>query len=410
MSRLSSFVVILFVLITFAEAEVFARDPGIIEEEDLGQLIVITPMDQGGQERRGQLREVDIRQLVAIDTKALIDVTEMVQSKAVDAITDAGLKVADITYDYSNTVPVGSVIRQEPQAGTLVEPNQAVKLVIAQTEIAIQPFPIQRDMTGRVEGMGQLVVHRLFDVELKQRLQHVPIFAIADEGLRHSSVQARAQSIAENLLMAWSILAEGGYLETATDDWIMPEDVEKWRLRGPFAPEYDDSVMVKNEQGWQRRGGKYSSADEVQHSFPAIYVRHESLPHTPLRIITVYPEDAKLFGQPADESGAPALFNNGELAEYLVALIKAHYLMLADRSGQLDEFEQLEICRTRQGKIFKEICLRAREEAGAQNAGGQPSIADLRSALARVAASQRARLLTLAFNAPRDWRVRNAIR
>ena len=364
---------------TEAKTETYAVDPSFV-----ARLVVVDPIPQGPEKAAG-LRDVDLKQLVVIDTRALIDVTGMPQADAADAISAAGLRVEEITYDYSDTIPAGCVARQDPPAGTSVRAQTGVKLVIAQTKLALHSFPIERGIGGETEAYGQLIVHRLFDVELNKPIQNIPIFAIADKGLRHATVEARAQSVAENLLMAWGILAEGGYLETAPDSWIMPDDEERWRLRGPFAPDYA----------------------AFPDSFPAIYVRHEKLGNTPLRVMTVYPEDAMLFGQPADETGAPAVFTDEELAEYLVSLIQAHYLLLAERSGRLEDFEKLEICKTREGRIFKEICLRALEET--RETGTSPtSIADLRSALARVALSQRYRLLTLAFNAPRDWRLRNS--
>ena len=332
------------------------------------------------------LQDVDLKQLVAIDTTSLIDFTGMPQADAVDAISAAGLRVEQVTYDYSDIVPAGCVVRQEPRPGSFVRAQTGVKLVIAQTKIAIQSFPIQRSLDGEVTGHGQLIVHRLFDVELKNAIQNIPIFAIANKGSRHSSVESRAQSIAENLLMAWGILAEGGYLETAPDTWIMPDDEARWQLRGPFAPDY---------------------TLDFPESFPAIYVRHEKFGNAPLRIMTVYPEDAAFFGQPVDGTGTPTLFTQEELAEYLVSLFQAHYTMLAKRSSQLEDFERLEICKTREGKIFKEICLRALEEARDEDTG-TTRVVDLRSALARVAVSQRYRLLTLAFNAPKDWRLRDS--
>jgi hypothetical protein len=348
-------------------------------------LVVVDPMPQGPETRAG-LRDVDLKQLVAIDTTSLIDVTGMPQSDAVDALNAAGLRVKQITYDYDDAVPAGCVSRQEPSPGTAVRAQTGVDLVIAQTKIAIQPFPLSRNIGGEVDSWGQLIVHRLFDVELEKPIQHVPIFAVANKGMRHATVEARAQSIAENLLMAWGILAEGGYLETAPDNWIMPDDEEKWRIRGPFAPDYKK---------------------DFPESFPAIYVRLSRFGNTPLRVMTIYPEDAMFFGQPSDKTGAPSLFTQQELAEYLVSLIQAHYVLLAQRSSQLADFEKLEICKTREGKIFKEICLRALEESRYANAD-EPSVIDLRSALARVALSQRYRLMTLAFNAPRDWRLRNS--
>lgn len=344
---------------------------------------VMAPIPQGPEPLVG-LRDVDLKQLVAIDTTSLVDMTGMFEGDAVDAINAAGLKVEKITYDYSDTVPAGCVVRHEPQGGAFVRAQTGVKLVIAQTKIAIQSFPIDRGLGGEVTSRGQLIVHRLFDVELKNTIQHIPIFAIANRGSRHSTVEARAQSIAENLLMAWGLLAEGGYLETAADAWVMPDDEAKWQLRGPFAPAYN----------------------VFPESYPAIYVRHNRFGNTPLRIMTVYPEDAAFIGQPVDERGTPALFTQEELAEYLVSLFQAHYTMLGKRSGQLEDFENLEICKTREGKIFKEICIRALEEARNEDTG-TTSVVDLKSALARVAVSQRYRLLNLAFNAPKDWRLRD---
>ena len=337
-----------------------------------------------GTKPRANLVDVDLKQLIAVDQWGMIDVQNMPQSYAEDAIRDAGLRVNNVTYDYSDDVPAGSVIRQDPPPNTLVTINDDVDLVIAQTKLAIQRFPLERGIGGEAERYGQLIVNRLFDVELKTPIQNIPIFAIADKGFRHATVEARAQSIAENLLMAWSVLEAGWELEMAPDAWIMPDDEGKWRLRGPFAPDYEGFAS----------------------SPPAIYVRNPKFGNTPLRIMTIYPGDADLFGQPVDASGTPILFSQEELAEYLVSLIQAHYTLLAKTDSRLEDFEKLDICKTREGKIFKEICLRAMEEAGGTNTQAE-KIADLRSALARVALSQRYRLMTLAFNAPRDWRLRD---
>jgi hypothetical protein len=414
MSRLCFCMVVVFALTTLAEA-------GVMTTQDfLDQVLTKKPKAQNARiteaetkaaeklklpnvkqfilpERAPRLEPIVLAsskgregtRLLDIDKTGLMDITGIPQLYAADAIIDAGLRVAKISYDYSDTIPAGCVIRQEPEAGTPIEEiDSSVSMVVAQTEIAIQPFPIQRSIGGEVEGWGQLIVHRPFDVELRERIQHIPIFAIAYEGLRHANIEARAQSIAENLSIAWGILDEGGYLDTATDDWIMPDDAEQWRLRGPFAPNYDK---------------------EAPKPFPAIYVRHEKLGNKPLRIMTVYPEDAAFFGQPADRAGTPTLFSDQELAEYLISLIKAHHLLLAKRDNQLEDFKRLEICTTREGEIFKEICLRAIEETkGTGTISQTSSTTDLRSALARVAMTQRYRLMTLAYNAPRDWRLRNS--
>jgi hypothetical protein len=347
------------------------------------QFVVVDPEAQNGAPAGTDLKDVVLKELVAIDKTKLIDVTGMAQSDAIDAITTAGLKVAKTVYDYSDTVPAGCVIKQEPGSGEL-DKGSSVTLVVAQTEIAIQPFPIQiEEISGDVKNWGQMIVHRPFDIELRERIQNVPLFVIAHKGQHHVTIEARAQSIAENLSVAWDFMSEGGYLQVAANDWIMPDDAGKWRLVGPFAPEYNEGA------------GK---------PFPAIYVRHEKLGNKPLKIMTVYPEDAAFFGQPVDEEGIPSLFNEKELAEYFVSLIKAHHLLFSMRSARTEDYDRLELSKTREGEIFKEVCLRAIEAAQ------QPTTNELKGALARIAMTQRYRLMTLAYNAPRDWRLRDTKR
>jgi len=59
------------------------------------------------------------------------DVTGQTESAAAAAITGAGLAVGTVTTQCSDTVPAGSVISQNPVAGTSVESGSAVDLVIS---------------------------------------------------------------------------------------------------------------------------------------------------------------------------------------------------------------------------------------------------------------------------------------
>ena len=59
------------------------------------------------------------------------DVVGMTQSAAVSAITSAGLAVGTVTHDYSDTIPAGSVISQNPAGGVSVPFGSAVDLVIS---------------------------------------------------------------------------------------------------------------------------------------------------------------------------------------------------------------------------------------------------------------------------------------
>jgi beta-lactam-binding protein with PASTA domain len=59
------------------------------------------------------------------------DVIELTQAEAESAITGASLAVGGINIDFSDTVPAGDVIAQEPAAGTPVDTGSAVNLVIS---------------------------------------------------------------------------------------------------------------------------------------------------------------------------------------------------------------------------------------------------------------------------------------
>jgi len=59
------------------------------------------------------------------------NVVGMTQTDAEAAITGAGLTVATITQEYSDTIPVGNVISQDPLAGVSVVIGSAVNLVIS---------------------------------------------------------------------------------------------------------------------------------------------------------------------------------------------------------------------------------------------------------------------------------------
>ena len=60
------------------------------------------------------------------------------EAEARSAITSAGLTVGTVTQEYSNTVPAGKVIRQNPAAGTEVDRGSAVNIVVSK---GAQPKP-----------------------------------------------------------------------------------------------------------------------------------------------------------------------------------------------------------------------------------------------------------------------------
>jgi len=376
-----------------AVAPAAAESPGTSPDETVTSAIeTVGPLLR---HQPGSAYVVDIAQGDVGQTRLLVSqapetvvvpvVMEAPQHEAARMLSDAGL-VPRTRLVFSPGHTPGEVVRQHPAPGAVVAPNAEVTLEVAQTELAIQPAVSLRDDINEKELWGQLIVHRPFDVELPVRVQHVPILAIAqvdddDRGANPSgrprSAEARARAVAERLSIAWTLLNDGAYLDVADSEWIGLDDHATWRLSEP-----EDAAGAGPN--------------------PAIYLRHSNLGPHPLRIITVYPEDALSLGTPRDATGTTrAELTQEEAAAYLVALIKAHHLLFHKRSTEPADYDKLEIVRTREGDIFKEICLRAREATEGRG------IEAIRHALARIAMAQRARLTTLAFKAPEDWRLRH---
>lgn len=282
---------------------------------------------------------------------------------------------------------LGLVVEQDPAAGTEVAPRSRVVLTAVLTELAIEPGTSIDEATGQTRVWGQLIVHRAFNIDLKAQTQHVPLLAITYQGrdyVRGDDVEplhfaeARTDAIVERLSLAWTVLDDGGTLEVATDATMPPDHTSIWHLTDPLGPRYGQS----------------------EPPFPAIYLRHSSLGVNSLRVLTVYPEDASAFGQPDDGHGVPTPLNPRELADYLVALLKAHYLLFHKQSTDPESYDQLEICRTKDGRIFKDIALQIHQ------AGAPRETPDLEAVLEEMSMEQRTRLATLAYKAPIDWRLR----
>jgi hypothetical protein len=273
----------------------------------------------------------------------------------------------------------GIVTSQTPAAGTQVAAGTQIILNVAATELAVQPGTTVDEATGRSRVWGQLIVHRAFTLGLKARVQHVPVLAIGFQGrgcVRDDSIapqrfaEARANTIAERLTLAWTLLDNGGTLVVSTDETSI------WRLTDPFVPKYGPPELEP----------------------PAIQVCHPSLGTQPLNILTVYPEDAQAFGQPDDAKGVPTPLTDRELADYLVALIQAHHLLFHKQMTDPNSYDRLDICKTRDGRIFKEIAAQVRQAGGAETAG-------IGGVLEQMTVDQATRLATLAHKAPTDWRL-----
>lgn len=407
MSKSCYCVGILFALAAFAVVGAGSANPAESARPKTEEQIVLRDIPQTGPEGKQErkdvphyLKDIDIKRLVAVDTTALIDVTTMTQSDAVDAITAAGLKVAEIGYDYSDTVPAGSVMKQIPAANTPVEVGSDVKLVVAQTEIAIEPYRLP---VGGEEGAEpkyvcvEKIVHRPFDAQLGGgEIRNVPIFSIMSDGTHENLedtdyrlLEMRAKSIAKNLTVAWGMMDKGARLRIVAAD--KSDDIARWHVRGPFAPEYPGDVDAANP-------------DEVSmEQWVHIDVVHDRYQ---LRIMTVFPLDAVSYGSPlkGDKDGNKFTrepLSTKEVAEYLVALIEGHHLLFSKMSNQTDAYEKLQISKTREGRVFLGIC---RQVLSLGQSFGR---ADLRDVMTNMSPGLLERLDRLARSAPTDWRVRD---
>lgn len=91
-----------------------------------------------------------------LETKVFVpDVVNMVQADAETAITTAGLTVGTISTQYNPTVPVGHVISQNPDAGTLVPLQTPVDLVISLGPPPPVPVP---DVVGMAQAAAEAAI------------------------------------------------------------------------------------------------------------------------------------------------------------------------------------------------------------------------------------------------------------
>ena len=122
---------------TQTEAETMAREAGLEltpagtqfnDEYPEGQIYATIP-DAGMRVKKGQ----SVRIWISRGSRfiKIPDVVEMTEDKARDEINGTGLTTGESVEIYSDTVPMGSVIKQSPTAGTQLERGRPVKLFVS---------------------------------------------------------------------------------------------------------------------------------------------------------------------------------------------------------------------------------------------------------------------------------------
>lgn len=113
-------------------------------DKPVGTVVQCTP-DQGTKVKASS--EVRVVISAGNANTTVPDVTRMDISAAKDVITNSGLKVGDITYEYSSYVATDSVIRQSPDANSKVSASTKINLVVSKgTDVRNVSVP---DLTGK---------------------------------------------------------------------------------------------------------------------------------------------------------------------------------------------------------------------------------------------------------------------
>ncbi|MHC4498105.1 MAG: PASTA domain-containing protein [Planctomycetota bacterium] len=90
----------------------------------------------------------------------MVGVVGITETNARSAITDAGLVVGSVTYDYNDTIPAGIVISQEPASGTTVLVGSAVNFAVSLGVPITVPDVVnmtEPDANSTIGGFGLVV-------------------------------------------------------------------------------------------------------------------------------------------------------------------------------------------------------------------------------------------------------------
>ena len=201
--------------------------------------------------------------------------------------------------------------------------------VSAVSRVGVHDYTAASDaVSGKTLLVGQKVVHMGYELQLREVVTQVPIFAVQYSGLHYRETpadavdhaEARAKSVAERIVHAWTLMDHGARIEVADDDWN----------------------VFRSE----------SKTSPTRHM--AVYVRSPVAGAEPLRILTVYPEDIAAY---------PWISSEKSLADYLAALIEAQYRLFSRNETDLSKYRASPLDKTREGRIFTEIATQASEAA-----------------------------------------------
>ena len=215
---------------------------------------------------------------------------------------------------------------------------------------------------------GATIQHAAYKLELREGIVRVPLLTLYSRGV-YESVRVRAVNVAAKLEHGIDLMDLGGVL------------VVKQSLEG------NPSLWVTGP--WDGVGDGH-------------------------QVITVYPEDTILFGR--------AAVSPKGLAEYVHALVTAHYTLFIRQSLSIEDYDQLAIDeKTNEGKIFKAILLDLRNLLVARGekikeldqlpkeTRATKVVPALQETVRLISMEQRLRLYLLAYLLPPAWPEKAAV-
>jgi hypothetical protein len=238
----------------------------------------------------------------------------------------------------------------------------------AVSSVGFQGYVAASDaLSGGARVYGQLIVHQGYDLSLSETIKKVPVLSLQYGGLDYRQgppaepnyVEARARSVAERLVQAWSLMDHGARLEIGDDDWNA--------YRVPPRP--------------------------TARKYTAVFIRSPVGGYEPLRILTIYPQDL---------AGCPWIANERSLAEYWMSMIQAHYLLFWRNETNLTRYRELRLDRTQEGQIFRVIASQAIDLARRKRLE-RLDANTVKEVLADMTLTQRETLYRLAIVPPMDW-------
>jgi hypothetical protein len=241
-------------------------------------------------------------------------------------------------------------------------------------------------------------------------------------GLRHFVVRSQVEEIdqvtQQKERTAWLEYPPGRY-ELELEKGIEPVRLLRLSYRGD-----SEDVVRRLENICERLEYAIDCLDRGQEAYIGVrttsrgvgiyaYCSPSFLPgspgYYPIRILTVFPEDARDFGHldpwPEGTAGAGLSVRTTEsLAAFLAAQIEAHSLLFLKNETRYELYERLALDAVVSGRIYREVYISANDVS--KLTGRAFSAETVNAALGRIAMYQRRRLQSLSQLVPRDWDAR----